>query len=107
LSQAKIVEVRWGDGYVATRTSPDAPLARAFVGTLSDAGIPAVVSPAGGGSLPTHVFSEILRAPLVFVAMANHDNNQHAANENVRIGNLWSGIELYAATMSGLGRTWR
>jgi hypothetical protein len=32
--------------------------------------------------------------------MANHDNNQHDANENIRIGNLWYGIRLMAALMT-------
>jgi acetylornithine deacetylase/succinyl-diaminopimelate desuccinylase-like protein len=27
----------------------------------------------------------------------NHDNNQHAENENVRLGNLFRGIEILAA----------
>ena len=31
---------------------------------------------------------------------ANHDNNQHAADENLRIANLWYGIQLMAALMS-------
>jgi acetylornithine deacetylase/succinyl-diaminopimelate desuccinylase-like protein len=34
------------------------------------------------------------------VPIVNHDNNQHAANENVRIKNLWDGIEIFAALMS-------
>jgi acetylornithine deacetylase/succinyl-diaminopimelate desuccinylase-like protein len=33
----------------------------------------------------------------------NHDNNQHAANENLRLQNLWDGIEVYAMIMSRLG----
>jgi acetylornithine deacetylase/succinyl-diaminopimelate desuccinylase-like protein len=32
--------------------------------------------------------------------MVNHDNNQHSSNENLRIENLWYGIELYAAMMT-------
>jgi acetylornithine deacetylase/succinyl-diaminopimelate desuccinylase-like protein len=40
---------------------------------------------------------------VIGVRIANHDNNQHAANENLRIGNLWDGIEMYAALMARLG----
>jgi hypothetical protein len=29
------------------------------------------------------------------------------ANENLRIGNLWEGIELYAALIARLGEEWR
>jgi hypothetical protein len=32
----------------------------------------------------------------------NHDNNQHAANENQRLKNLWDGIQTYAAMMADL-----
>jgi hypothetical protein len=33
------------------------------------------------------------------VPIANHDNNQHNYNENIRIQNLWDGIELIAALL--------
>jgi len=33
----------------------------------------------------------------VGLPIVNHDNNQHAANENLRIQNLWDGIEIFAA----------
>jgi acetylornithine deacetylase/succinyl-diaminopimelate desuccinylase-like protein len=31
---------------------------------------------------------------------ANHDDNQHAANENLRLQNLWDGIETMAALIA-------
>ncbi len=40
------------------------------------------------------------------VPMVNHDNNQHAENENLRIQNLWDGIEIYAALLALLGQAW-
>jgi acetylornithine deacetylase/succinyl-diaminopimelate desuccinylase-like protein len=108
LAHPRILKVVWGDGgYPATRTSPDAPIVGAFLGALAEASIPVAVSPTGGGSLPTFVFEEVLKAPLVFVATANHDNNQHAANENLRLQNLWNGIELYAVALGRLGASWR
>ena len=106
LEHARIVKVSWGDGYPATRTPVDAPLVRAFLETLHAANAPIVVTPSAGASLPTHMFAEVLRAPLVFLSTANHDNNQHAANENLRIQNLWDGIELYAITLAGIGHRW-
>jgi hypothetical protein len=30
----------------------------------------------------------------------NYDNNQHAENENLRLQNLWDGIETMAAIMT-------
>jgi hypothetical protein len=32
--------------------------------------------------------------------MVNRDNNQHAANENVRIGNIWLGVEMMAVLLT-------
>ena len=65
---------------------------------------PIVLTPSLGGSLPLVVFSEILGAPpIVVVPIANHDNNQHAPNENLRLGNLGQGIEIYAALLARLG----
>jgi acetylornithine deacetylase/succinyl-diaminopimelate desuccinylase-like protein len=34
--------------------------------------------------------------------VANHDNNQHGSNENLRLRNLWDAIEIYAAVLTGL-----
>jgi acetylornithine deacetylase/succinyl-diaminopimelate desuccinylase-like protein len=53
------------------------------------------------------VFGEVLGAPLVVVPMVNHDNNQHAADENLRLQNLWDGIETYAALFARLGHVGR
>jgi len=46
-----------------------------------------------GGTLPTDVLVEALRAPWVIVSTVNADNNQHAHDENLRVGNLVSGTE--------------
>src|ERR1035441_3506457 len=43
---------------------------------------------------------DILHAPTITVPIANHDNNQHSFNENIRIQNLWDGIELMAALLA-------
>jgi len=51
-------------------------------------------------------FAEVLGAPLVIVPIVNADNNQHAANENLRIGNLWDGIEIFAVLLARLGAVW-
>jgi acetylornithine deacetylase/succinyl-diaminopimelate desuccinylase-like protein len=48
----------------------------------------------------------VLGAPVVTLPLANYDNNQHAANENLRLGNLWDGIEMYSALLTQLGRAW-
>ena len=35
----------------------------------------------------------------ITVPIANHDNNQHSSNENIRLQNFWSGIETMATVM--------
>ena len=49
----------------------------------------------------------MLGAPLITVPIVNHDNNQHGENENLRIQNLWDGIELLAGIIARLGIEWR
>jgi hypothetical protein len=58
-----------------------------------------VVLPSYGGSVPLHHFEQILGVPLAITPIANHDNNQHGPDENIRVGNLWYGIDLMAALL--------
>ena len=97
----KIIKVTSGAGsYNAQRTSMDLPVAMqirtALQTTTAD---PIVLQPTSGGSLPLYLFEEYLHAHTITVPIANHDNNQHAENENIRLTNLWSGIESMAAIM--------
>jgi acetylornithine deacetylase/succinyl-diaminopimelate desuccinylase-like protein len=59
-----------------------------------------VLLPTSGGSLPLSVITENLKTVTMSVPIANYDNNQHAENENIRLQNLWDGIETYAALMT-------
>ncbi len=103
----RIVKVVWDEGYPGVRTALDLPLSRAVVRTVEQAlGEPPVVVPSSGGSLPMYHFGEVLRVPLVIVPIVNYDNNQHASNENLRIGNLWSGIDIFAGLLARLGTEW-
>jgi acetylornithine deacetylase/succinyl-diaminopimelate desuccinylase-like protein len=107
-SHARVVRLQWEHGYPGIRTDMDAPFSGAVIRVLGTATGGRVVSiPMLGGSLPMYLFAEILNAPLVIVPIVNHDNNQHAANENLRIGNLREGIELYAQLFARLGADWR
>jgi acetylornithine deacetylase/succinyl-diaminopimelate desuccinylase-like protein len=98
-----LVQIEWEDGYPSTRIDPASPAATAVVKALEGAlDGPLLLAPTLGGSLPLHHIGEILGAPLVLLPTVNHDNNQHAANENLRLAELWSGIEIYAALMGRL-----
>ena len=83
-------------GYNAERTSLDHPLARSVIQALKGNGN-AVVLPSLGGSLPLYIFRETLGAPTVTISLANHDNNQHGEDENLRLGNFWAAIPAVAA----------
>ncbi len=85
-------------GYRASRTPMDIPLSQAVIRALTAHGETSpVLLPSLGGSLPIYLFSDLLQVPIIGVPIANHDNNQHQADENIRIGNLWTGIETYSA----------
>src|SRR5690606_19871970 len=89
------------------RTPLDLPVSRAVAASAEQAlGSPVLRVPTLGGSLPMAIFEEVLRVPLLIVPMVNHDNNQHAPNENLRIRNLWDGILLYAGLIARLGPEW-
>jgi acetylornithine deacetylase/succinyl-diaminopimelate desuccinylase-like protein len=46
-----------------------------------------------GGTVPTDVLVEALKLPFVLVPTVNDDNNQHARDENLRVGNFITGAE--------------
>jgi acetylornithine deacetylase/succinyl-diaminopimelate desuccinylase-like protein len=97
----RVLQIVWDEGYPATRTALDSPVARALVRVVEETmGAPVIRVPTLGGSLPMHVFGDVLGAPLVVLPMVNHDNNQHAANENLRLQNLWDGIEMFAGVLA-------
>jgi acetylornithine deacetylase/succinyl-diaminopimelate desuccinylase-like protein len=59
-----------------------------------------LIAPGMGGTLPLFLFTDVAGKPAVIVPIANHDNNQHGANENLRVANLWYAIDLVAALLS-------
>ncbi|HET7456010.1 MAG TPA: M20/M25/M40 family metallo-hydrolase, partial [Gemmatimonadaceae bacterium] len=101
-SHALIAKVTTRPGaYDAERTAMDLPIARTVIAAVSSTTHdPVVRMPTLGGSLPLVVFRDVLGATTITVPIANYDNNQHAENENLRIGNLWDGIETMAAVMT-------
>jgi acetylornithine deacetylase/succinyl-diaminopimelate desuccinylase-like protein len=85
-------------GSTAPRVSMDDPLAKAVVAALQRNGRALVRLPTLGGSMPFATFSE--RMPTIGFSMVNHDNNQHGPDENLRLRNLWEGVEMMAAIMT-------
>lgn len=88
-------------GYNAQRTKMDLPISlRAIDAVQASSREPIIRMPTLGGSLPLSIISETLDMPTITVPIANHDNNQHAENENIRLQNLWDGIEIFASLMT-------
>jgi acetylornithine deacetylase/succinyl-diaminopimelate desuccinylase-like protein len=94
------VRVRPG-GYNAERTPMDLPVSRAVLRAVQSTtpAQPVYAVPTLGGSLPLSIISEALGTRTITVPVVNHDNNQHAEDENLRLQNLWDGIETMAAVM--------
>ena len=97
MTHPRVVRVAWGSGYPPSRTSMDDPFAKQATAILTGAlGQTPVRMPSLGGSIPMYLFARG-GVPVIGLPIANHDDNQHAANENLRLRNLWDGIEVYAA----------
>ncbi len=86
-------------GYNAVRTPMDLPIAAEVVAAVKAARGSVVEWPTMGGSLPLGAMERAAQTRTVTVPIANHDNNQHAANENLRLQNLWDGIETMASLL--------
>jgi acetylornithine deacetylase/succinyl-diaminopimelate desuccinylase-like protein len=94
---ARLVLLR---GAEAARTSMDLPISQAVIRTVERARGRSVALPTMGGQLPLDAIERALGTRTIVIPIGNHDNNQHSANENLRIQNLWDGIELMAALMT-------
>jgi acetylornithine deacetylase/succinyl-diaminopimelate desuccinylase-like protein len=101
MTHAKVARVSAGDfGYNAVRTSMDLPISKEVIRVVESARGPAVKMPTMGGSVPLEMIERALGTRTITIPIANHDNNQHSFNENIRIQNLWDGIELMAALIA-------
>jgi len=100
LANPRLVRIDRGRGTKAARVSMDMPLARGVATALTRNGLAPVQLPTLGGSMPFAEFSETLKLPTVGVSLVNHDNNQHGPDENIRLRNLFEGVELLAAIMT-------
>jgi acetylornithine deacetylase/succinyl-diaminopimelate desuccinylase-like protein len=103
-ASGRIARLDWREsGYPAYRAPMDLGIAREVAGVLDALrDEPLIQLPTMGGSLPIYLIEEATGAPVVILPIANHDNNQHGKNENLRLQNLWDAIEIYAAVLTNL-----
>ena len=99
-AHAKVAMVVAGRYETATRTSMDLPISQEVIRVVESARGPIVKLPNMGGGLPLTSVERPLGTRTIVIPMGNHDNNQHTYNENLRLQNLWDGIELMAALLT-------
>jgi acetylornithine deacetylase/succinyl-diaminopimelate desuccinylase-like protein len=91
--------VRDPAGYNAVRTPMDLPIAQEVIRAVESARGEVVLLPTMGGSVPLGAMERAAQTRTITVPIANYDDNQHAANENLRLHNLWNGVETMAALL--------
>jgi acetylornithine deacetylase/succinyl-diaminopimelate desuccinylase-like protein len=95
----KLASFRLGAVQSASRTPMDAAVGQWALSALKS---PTAPTPAAepvrirlmGGTVPTDVLVAALHLPFVLIPTVNGDNNQHAENENLRVGHFLSGTEI-------------
>ena len=102
--------VRDPASYNAVRTPMDLPIAKEAAAVQSAvtekargadaAPAQVVLLPTMGGSVPFEVMVRAAHTHTITVPIANYDDNQHAANENLRLQNLWDGTQTMAALLT-------
>ncbi len=101
LAHDKIVTLEQGTVTPAFRTDPQNPYGKFLLQNLSATFDREVVQiRTMGGTVPTAHLVRALDIPALIVPMVNHDNNQHAPNENIRIGQLAYGIKMFHGILS-------
>lgn len=99
LAHPKVARVVQLQSERAYRTSMDLPISQEVIRTVESALGPAIKMPSSGASVPDAAV-RVFHIADIGVPIANYDDNQHSFNENVRIQNLWDGIELMAALLT-------
>ena len=87
-------------GLGAVRTPLDLPIAQDVIRVVEQVRGSTVKLPNMGGNLPLANIERPLGTRTIIVPIGNHDNNQHSFDENLRLQNLWDGIELMAALLT-------
>lgn len=100
----RVLKMDWKEsGYPALRTKLDDPMALRMTALMRAIAPDLIVTPTMGGSLPLHEFGTRLSSPIIILPLANHDNNQHAENENIRLQNVWDAMAVYGAVLAHFG----
>jgi acetylornithine deacetylase/succinyl-diaminopimelate desuccinylase-like protein len=100
LGHAKVAMIQIDAGENASRTPMDLPIAADVIRAVESARGKIILLPTSGATMPLDAMERASGSPSVVVPIVNHDDNQYAANENLRLQNLWDGVETMAALMA-------
>jgi acetylornithine deacetylase/succinyl-diaminopimelate desuccinylase-like protein len=100
LANPKVAYIQAEEGENASRTPMDLPIAADVIKAVESARGKVILLPTSGGTVPLDAMERAANTRTISVPIANHDDNQHAANENLRLQNLWDGIETMAALIA-------
>ncbi len=96
-----LISFEYENSYKAFRTEFDSDIGIWLYDAMKRAfGKEPIRKRTSGGSIPIAPFVTTLGVPAVAVPTVNSDNNQHSPNENLRLGNLVSGIRTCLAILS-------
>jgi acetylornithine deacetylase/succinyl-diaminopimelate desuccinylase-like protein len=91
-----------------SRTPLESPFTEPIRAAITAAqGVSPLLIPSAGGSVPDYVFTKILGIPAFGVPYANHDEANHAPNENMTLDRFISGIKTGAAMLTYLANAKR
>ena len=104
MAHARVIRLEWKSDFPVFRTAMGDPVAQAVVKAIERAkGASIVQAVSMGGTVPMSLLAGSRHTPVLGVPIANHDDNQHAADENLRLQNLWDAIEVYATILATVG----
>ena len=99
MAHPKVAMVKISTGSDPIHTPMNLPISQDLIKTLESVRGPAVKIPNTGASGAQGKMEETIGVKSINIPIANYDNHQHSANENIRIQNLWDAIELMAALL--------
>ena len=99
------MEIRHFGAMRPSHTPLDHPLAVPVRRAVAQGfGVESIDIPLVGGSLPDATWTKTLGLPSFVVPYANHDEANHAPNENMVLERFYAGIRTTAALMAELAR---
>ena len=91
--------------YRPAKTPIDHPMSKAVVSAVRKSfEKEPIVYPVTGGSNPSSIICDFLKLPIVKVPYGNHDESNHAPNENMVVDLFYKGIKCSATVFYELSK---